>query len=75
MDLMLCYDRVEVYPDTWSLTLQLFKIIRENKNPKFFSECLSWVITALEDFGVSQVKTKVCGPFVTQFDSKAHRRK
>lgn len=39
--------------------LQLYKILREHKNPKVLSEGLLWMVSALEDFGISHVKLKV----------------
>lgn len=37
---------------------RLFKIMREHKNPKVLSEGLIWMVTAVEDFGVSHIKLK-----------------
>ena len=39
--------------------LQLFKIMKEHKNPKVLSEGLLWMVSAVEDFGVSHLKLKV----------------
>ncbi|XXG85325.1 hypothetical protein AAC387_Pa11g0421 [Persea americana] len=37
---------------------RLFKIMKEHKNPKVLSEGISWMVTAVEDFGVSHLKLK-----------------
>eukprot|EP01018_Ginkgo_biloba_P025077 Gb_07658 [translate_table: standard] len=37
---------------------RLFKIMKEHKNPKVLSEGLLWMVTAVEDFGVSHIKLK-----------------
>lgn len=39
--------------------MQLFKIMKDHKNPKVLSEGLSWMITALDDFGIGHVPLKV----------------
>lgn len=39
--------------------LQLFKIMKEHKNPKVLSEGILWMVSAVEDFGVSLLKLKV----------------
>lgn len=49
--------------------LQLFKIMKDHKNPKVLSEGLSWMVTALDDFGIGHVPLKVsptscCGFYV-----------
>ena len=33
--------------------------MKEQKNPKVLSEGLLWMVTAVEDFGVSHIKLKV----------------
>lgn len=33
--------------------------MKEHKNPKVLSEGISWMVTAVEDFGVSHLKLKV----------------
>ena len=38
---------------------QLYKIMNEHKNPKVLSEGLLWMVSAVEDFGVSHLKLKV----------------
>ncbi|KAJ7532598.1 hypothetical protein O6H91_13G011700 [Diphasiastrum complanatum] len=37
---------------------RLYKIMKEHKNPKVLSEGVSWMVTAVEDFGLSTVKLK-----------------
>jgi cytoskeleton-associated protein 5 len=37
---------------------RLFKIMKDHKNPKVLSEGLSWMITALDDFGIGHVPLK-----------------
>nr|GMD91866.1 protein MOR1 isoform X1 [Ipomoea batatas] len=37
---------------------RLFKIMKEHKNPKVLSEGLLWMVTAIDDFGVSHLKLK-----------------
>ncbi|KAK8936155.1 Protein MOR1 [Platanthera zijinensis] len=37
---------------------RLFKILKEHKNPKVLSEGLLWMVSALEDFGISHIKLK-----------------
>ncbi|KAH9313334.1 hypothetical protein KI387_028369 [Taxus chinensis] len=37
---------------------RLYKIMKEHKNPKVLSEGLLWMVTAVEDFGVSHIKLK-----------------
>ncbi|XP_072993641.1 protein MOR1-like isoform X1 [Typha latifolia] len=37
---------------------RLYKIMREHKNPKVLSEGLLWMVSAVEDFGISHVKLK-----------------
>ncbi|XP_058079545.1 protein MOR1-like [Magnolia sinica] len=37
---------------------RLFKIMKEHKNPKVLSEGISWMVSAVEDFGVSHLKLK-----------------
>ncbi|KAI4304346.1 hypothetical protein MLD38_039873 [Melastoma candidum] len=37
---------------------RLYKIMREHKNPKVLSEGILWMVTAVEDFGVSYLKLK-----------------
>lgn len=37
---------------------RLFKITKEHKNPKVLSENLTWMASAVEDFGVSHLKLK-----------------
>jgi cytoskeleton-associated protein 5 len=38
---------------------QLFKIMKEHKNPKVLCEGLSWMVTTIEDFGISHLPLKV----------------
>jgi cytoskeleton-associated protein 5 len=37
---------------------RLFKIMKDHKNPKVLSEGLSWMMTALDDFGIGHVPLK-----------------
>ncbi|KAK6149887.1 hypothetical protein DH2020_017412 [Rehmannia glutinosa] len=37
---------------------RLYKIMKEHKNPKVLSEGLSWMVSAVEDFGISYIKLK-----------------
>ncbi|KAK1368575.1 Microtubule organization protein [Heracleum sosnowskyi] len=37
---------------------RMYKIMKEHKNPKVLSEGLLWMVTAVEDFGVSLLKLK-----------------
>ncbi|KAI3495503.1 hypothetical protein L1887_37844 [Cichorium endivia] len=37
---------------------RMFKIMKEHKNPKVLSEGLLWMVSAVEDFGVSHLKLK-----------------
>ncbi|XP_073061679.1 LOW QUALITY PROTEIN: protein MOR1-like [Primulina eburnea] len=37
---------------------RLYKIIKEHKNPKVMSEGLLWLVSAVEDFGISYIKLK-----------------
>ncbi|TQD81851.1 hypothetical protein C1H46_032604 [Malus baccata] len=37
---------------------RLYKIMKEHKNPKVLSEGVLWMVSAVEDFGVSHVKLK-----------------
>ncbi|KAK2973970.1 hypothetical protein RJ640_030149 [Escallonia rubra] len=37
---------------------RMFKIMKEHKNPKVLSEGLLWMVSAVEDFGVSLLKLK-----------------
>ncbi|KAL7243803.1 hypothetical protein ACSBR1_016095 [Camellia fascicularis] len=37
---------------------RLFKILKEHKNPKVLSEGILWMVSAVEDFGVSHLKLK-----------------
>ncbi|XP_031503341.1 protein MOR1 isoform X2 [Nymphaea colorata] len=37
---------------------RLYKIMKEHKNPKVLSEGISWMVTAIEDFGISHLKLK-----------------
>lgn len=37
---------------------RLYKIMKEHKNPKVLSEGILWMVTAVEDFGVSHLKLK-----------------
>ncbi|GMI91985.1 MICROTUBULE ORGANIZATION 1 [Hibiscus trionum] len=37
---------------------RLYKIMKEHKNPKVLSEGLSWMVSAIDDFGVSHLKLK-----------------
>ena len=39
--------------------LQLYKIMKEHKNPKVLSEGILWMVLAIDDFGVSHLKLKV----------------
>ncbi|CAJ1976721.1 unnamed protein product [Sphenostylis stenocarpa] len=36
----------------------LYKIMKEHKNPKVLSEGILWMVSAVEDFGVSHIKLK-----------------
>jgi cytoskeleton-associated protein 5 len=36
--------------------------MKEHKNPKVLSEGLLWMVSAVEDFGISNLKMKVCFP-------------
>lgn len=38
---------------------QMYKIMKEHKNPKVLSEGLLWMVSAVEDFGTSHIKLKV----------------
>ncbi|THU43931.1 hypothetical protein C4D60_Mb02t02050 [Musa balbisiana] len=43
----------------WSeKNVQLYKIMKDHKNPKVLSEGISWMVSAVEDFGVSHIKLK-----------------
>ncbi|XP_068645428.1 protein MOR1-like isoform X2 [Aristolochia californica] len=37
---------------------RLYKVMKEHKNPKVLSEGLSWMVSAVDDFGVSHIKLK-----------------
>ncbi|RDX85911.1 Protein MOR1, partial [Mucuna pruriens] len=37
---------------------RLYKIMKEHKNPKVLSEGILWMVSAVEDFGISHVKLK-----------------
>ncbi|KAI3456298.1 hypothetical protein Pfo_012961 [Paulownia fortunei] len=37
---------------------RLYKIMKEHKNPKVLSEGLLWMVSAVEDFGISYIKMK-----------------
>ncbi|KAF8413913.1 hypothetical protein HHK36_001909 [Tetracentron sinense] len=37
---------------------RLFKIMRDHKNPKVLSEGICWMVSAVEDFGISHLKLK-----------------
>uniref|UniRef100_A0ACD5W2B5 Uncharacterized protein n=1 Tax=Avena sativa TaxID=4498 RepID=A0ACD5W2B5_AVESA len=37
---------------------RLYKIMKEHKNPKVLSEGLLWMVSAVEDFGISNLKLK-----------------
>ncbi|XP_027924008.1 protein MOR1-like [Vigna unguiculata] len=37
---------------------RLYKIVKEHKNPKVLSEGILWMVSAVEDFGVSQINLK-----------------
>ncbi|PON60374.1 Coatomer beta subunit [Parasponia andersonii] len=37
---------------------RLYKIMKEHKNPKVLSEGLLWMVSAIEDFGISHLKLK-----------------
>ncbi|KAJ6966865.1 protein MOR1-like [Populus alba x Populus x berolinensis] len=37
---------------------RLFKIMKEHKNPKVLSEGIIWMVSAIDDFGVSHLKLK-----------------
>ncbi|CAN4084015.1 unnamed protein product [Withania somnifera] len=37
---------------------RLYKIMKEHKNPKVLSEGILWMVTAVDDFGVSLIKLK-----------------
>jgi cytoskeleton-associated protein 5 len=43
---------------------RLFKIMKEHKNPKVLSEGLLWMVSAVDDFGVSLLKLKVLKIFL-----------
>lgn len=45
--------------------VQLFKIMKDHKNPKVLCEGLSWMVTALEDFGIGHVPLKVWISYIT----------
>ncbi|RWW13454.1 hypothetical protein GW17_00022823 [Ensete ventricosum] len=45
------------------MTFKLFKIMKDHKNPKVLSEGVLWMVSAVEDFGVSHIKLKV--PYIT----------
>lgn len=49
------FDRFEREP----FVMQLFKIMKDHKNPKVLGEGLSWMATALDDFGIGHVPLKV----------------
>lgn len=38
---------------------QMYKIMKEHKNPKVLSEGLLWMVSAVDDFGISHIKLKV----------------
>lgn len=38
---------------------QMYKIMKEHKNPKVLSEGLLWMVSAVDDFGTSHIKVKV----------------
>ncbi|KAK4759750.1 hypothetical protein SAY87_022881 [Trapa incisa] len=38
---------------------RLYKIVKEHKNPKVLSEGILWMVSAVEDFGISHLKMKV----------------
>ncbi|KAJ0083103.1 hypothetical protein Patl1_11638 [Pistacia atlantica] len=42
-----------------SKVISLYKIMKEHKNPKVLSEGILWMVSAVEDFGVSHLKLKV----------------
>ncbi|EPS71179.1 hypothetical protein M569_03579, partial [Genlisea aurea] len=37
---------------------RLYKIMKDHKNPKVLSEGLMWMVSAVEDFGISHIKLK-----------------
>ncbi|XP_068640507.1 protein MOR1-like isoform X2 [Aristolochia californica] len=37
---------------------RLYKVMKEHKNPKVLSEGISWMVSAVDDFGVSHIKLK-----------------
>ncbi len=37
--------------------------MKEHKNPKVLSEGILWMVSAVEDFGISNLKLKVCLAF------------
>ncbi|KAF9590615.1 hypothetical protein IFM89_035933 [Coptis chinensis] len=37
---------------------RLYKIMKEHKNPKVLSEGITWMVSAVEDFGISLIKLK-----------------
>lgn len=39
--------------------------MKEHKNPKVLSEGMLWMVSAIDDFGVSHLKLKVL-PFLSQ---------
>lgn len=41
---------------------QMYKSLKEHKNPKVLSEGLLWIVSAVEDFGTSLIKLKVLKP-------------
>jgi len=38
--------------------------MKEHKNPKVLSEGILWMVSAVDDFGVSHLKLKVCYLFI-----------
>lgn len=42
---------------------QMYKIMKEHKNPKVLSEGLLWMVSAVDDFGTSHIKLKVLKTF------------
>ncbi|XP_062076150.1 protein MOR1-like isoform X1 [Humulus lupulus] len=42
---------------------RLYKILKEHKNPKVLSEGLLWMVSAVEDFGISHLKLKILKGF------------
>ncbi|XP_042390738.1 protein MOR1-like isoform X1 [Zingiber officinale] len=46
---------------------RLYKIMKEHKNPKVSSEGISWMVSAVEDFGIAHIKLKDLIDFCKEF--------